>query len=498
MNPEIAEQASTPQFHQKLGFYLGPTLAGLVQLSAIDGLSPVGMNMLSVGVLMAVWWASEALPIAVTSLVPLVLMPVLGVATMPETAARYMNPISFLFFGGFTMALAIERCGLHRRIALLVLNLVGLSTGKIIAGIMGVAAFISMWISNTSTTLMLIPSALAISTLFRQHFMDQGTSEKQISNFDVSMFLGLAYGATLGGLGTLVGTPPNAFAAGYVQTQYGIELDFVNWMLVGVPLTLIMLPIVWLVLTQMLYPVNFSAPASLKNYLATSLNELGALKSAEKRVLAIFLFMVAAWLTRKPLMSALGISGVSDASIALLATFALFIIPSGEVRPSGETKGEKLISWADMSRIPWGVLLLFGGGFALANGMSVSGLSAWIGGQLAPLGTAGIAMLIFATCALVIFLTEITTNLATTSTLLPVVAAMSLEMNLPPLMLIVTVTLATSFAFMFPVATAPNAIVFGSGKINITQMFRAGIVLNLISIGVLTLFAIYVIPKIMI
>ncbi|MDD9797922.1 MAG: DASS family sodium-coupled anion symporter [Alphaproteobacteria bacterium] len=490
---DIQQAAPVRRVYQKIGFVAGPLVALFIGFYfetyfEIGGLSPIGVNMLALVALMAIWWASEAIPVSVTALLPLLFMPILGIESMPKVAATYMHPISFLFLGGFTLALAIERSGLHIRIAYTIFRLIGLNARYIVAGFMGVAAFTSMWISNTSTTLMILPIALSITHVIRKTFTD--LSAKEINDFEVCMFLGLAHGATLGGIATLIGTPPNAFAAGFVQSQYGIELDFVRWMAIGVPLMLVMLPIVWLVLTKFLHPVRFIAPQATKAYIDEQAAALGPLTTAEKRVIMVFAATVAAWLFRKPLLALFDIKGISDTSIAMLAMFALFIIPSGKNQ-------ETLMVWEDTKKLPWGILLLFGGGFAIAAGMTQSGLSGWIGAQLAPLNTISIAALILIACMLVIFLTEITSNTATTTTFLPVVAALSLEIGQAPLVLIVPVTLAASFAFMFPVATPPNTIVFGSGKIRITQMIRAGFVLNIISVFVLTLFAVYFIPHIM-
>lgn len=470
----------------------GPALAGLVLLADIPGLSVDGERMLAVTVLMAVWWALEALPIAITALVPILLLPSLDILPMSKVASSYTHPITFLLFGGFVLALAIERCGLHMRAAYGFLSLLSVNAKYLVAGLMVIAALLSMWVSNTSTTLMLLPVAISITHMIRENFLH--LSDTQITDFDVSIFLGLAYGATLGGVATIIGTPPNAFAVGFIQSTYNIDISFLEWMMFGVPLMLVMLPIVWLVLTRLMHPVNFAVTDELRQLMRDRLTSLGAFSVFEKRVMGVFLFTVLAWVSRKFIVNIYDLNGISDTSIAIFAVFLLFVIPTGD--KTGEQKGT-LLDWQTMSKLPWGVLLLFGGGFALAAGITSTGLSSWIGVQLAPLGMASLVVLLLFVCGVIIFLTEITSNTATATTFLPVVAALALEIGQPPLGLIIPATLAASLAFMFPVATPPNAIVFGSGQVQIRQMVRAGFVLNILSIGVITFFALYVLPLVL-
>ena len=466
----------------------GPLLAAPFLFVDIAGLSVAGERTLAVAILMAVWWALEALPLAVTALAPLLLMPAFDIAPMRDTAGSYTHPITFLLFGGFTLALAIEKCGLHMRAAYRFLSLFGVHARHLIAGLMIIAALISMWISNTSTTLMLLPVAISITLMVRQYFAD--SSAQQLDNFEAAMFLGLAYGATLGGISTMIGTAPNAYAVGFIQSTYGIEISFLDWMRFGVPLMLIMVPIAWAVLTYLLYPIDFRVTAEVRGLMGDKLAELGPLSTSEKRVMMVFLATVVAWMSRRYVTNALGIDGISDTTIAIGAVFLLFTVPAGD-------RAGTLLEWDDMTKLPWGVLLLFGGGFALAAGITASGLSSWIGGQLAPLGALPMFFMLLLIGAVLIFLTEITSNAATTTTFLPVVAALALELGTPALQLIVPVTLAASFAFMFPVATPPNAIIFGTGRISMQQMIRAGLVLNIIGAFVLALFALYILPRTM-
>lgn len=452
-----------------------------------DDLSQAGQITAAITVLMAVWWATEAAPVAVTAFLPLVLFPILGVAPITDTAPAYAHPTIYLFLGGFVIALAIESTGLHKRVALLVFRFGGVNGRSLVGGFMIAAALLSMWISNTSTTLMLLPIVMSVIVVIRET-MTQLDNRSQ-SHFETAMLLGLAYGATLGGMTTLVGTPPNAFMAGFMESSYGIEIDFARWMMVGIPLAAVMLPITWLVLTRFLYKVSFKASPAVREHVRNLNKDLGMISAAEIRIACLFAFLVAGWLLRKPLVSWTGINELTDASMAMLAAIMAFLIPAG-------SRSGPLVTWEDTRRLPWDVLILFGGGLALAGGMSSSGLTLWIGQQLAPLGAIHIAILIIAATAMVIFLTELTSNLATTATFLPIMAALAVETGYDPLLFVIPVTLAASCAFMLPVATPPNAIVFSSGALSIPRMMRAGVALNILGVAVLSLIALFIAPEV--
>jgi len=334
---------------------------------------------------------------------------------------------------------------------------------------------------------MMLPIVMSVVHVVRETMDD--LKPEEIKSFEIAMFLGLAYGCTLGGIATLVGTPPNVFMAGFMESTYGVEIDFARWMIIGVPLMIIMLPITWFALTRFLYPVNFTASERTKTHIATRKKELGALTTIEKRTGLLFLALVAGWMFRKPIADLTGAAELSDAVLAMTAAIAAFLIPSGK-------PGESLMMWEDTNKLPWGVLILFGGGLALAAAMTSSGLTLWIGQQLAPLGTINLAILVIAACILVVFLTELTSNTATTATFLPVMAGIAIETGQNPLIFVIPVTLAASFAFMLPVATPPNAIVFSSGRVSIPQMMRAGFVLNVISVAVLTVVALTLVPRV--
>ena len=348
--------------------------------------------MLAVAIVMAVWWATEALPLAVTSLTPIILLPALDIMPMAQTTGSYTHPVTFLLFGGFVLAFAIERCGLHIRAAYGFLSLIHAQARYLVAVLMGVAAVTSMWISNTATTLMLLPVAISITHMMRQHLTD--LTSKQLHDFDVSIFLGLAFAATLGGMATIIGTAPNAFAVGFIQTTYNIEIGFLDWMMFAVPLMLLMLPLVWFVLTRITNPVSFAITPDTQKEMRRQYHELGALSTYEKRVLAVFVVTVLAWISRKYIVGALGISGITDTTVAIGAVFLLFTLPAGD-------REGALLDWSGLTRMPWGVLLLFGGGFALAAGISHSELSNWIGAQLSVVTAAPLVAILLCLVALI-------------------------------------------------------------------------------------------------
>ncbi len=481
------DMSSPRALYQNIGLIAGPTIAALLFIFfRPEGLSLAATATAAFAAWMAIWWSTEAIPVAVTAFLPLVLFPLFDINSMSVTASSYSHPIIYLFLGGFVIAIAIERSGLHIRAALKVFRMAGLNGKSLVAGFMAAAALISMWISNTSTTLMLLPIAASVTLVIRDT-MSSTLSKKDISNFETSMLLGLAYAATLGGMATLVGTPPNTFMVGFMADSYQVDIDFMRWMIVGVPLALVMLPLTWLVLTKFLYPVNFRATQEAKSHIDNLYDGLGKITVAEKRTLFLFLALVVGWVFRKQIVAITGLTGLTDSGVAMAAAIAAFIIPSGKA-------GQNLITWEDTKKLPWGVLILFGGGLALAGGMTATGLTLWLGKQLAPLGEINIAILVVASALLVIFLTELTSNLATTATILPVMAAIAVETGQDPLIFVIPVTLAASCAFMLPVATPPNAIVFSSGRVSIPRMMRAGFVLNMLGVAVLSLVALKLVP----
>ena len=450
-------------------------------------LSSAGWTVAAIAVLMAVWWATEAIPVAVTALLPLALFPLLDITSFETAALPYANKNIYLFLGGFILALGIESSGLHKRIALKMILAVGSSGAKLIGGFMLVSALISMWVMNTSTTLMLLPIGLAVCGVISQTV--PGMTDTDKANFDTALLLGIAYAATIGGMSTLIGTAPNIVFSAFMQDTYGVEISMFDWMKLGVPLAAVMLFGSWYSLTQYVFPIKFSASQEAKDELKKMLNEMGALTKDEIRISIIFGLAVFAWVFRTLLNNIEFLSGLTDAGIAIIAAILLFMTPSAS------KKGD-LLKWEKSKELPWGLLLLFGGGLSLAAQISSTGLGMWIGQSLMVLSTVPPIVLILAVATLIIFLTEITSNVTTTTTFLPVFGALAVAIGILPVSLTVPVCLAASCAFMLPVATPPNAIVYGSNKFTIATMMRAGIALNIIGIIVVTMFAYFLAPVI--
>jgi sodium-dependent dicarboxylate transporter 2/3/5 len=473
--------------HQVVGLYLGPALALLMALiGAPEDVSIVAWRTASVGILMAVWWATEAVPIAVTALLPLVIFPLTGIASIQDTAAPYSNKVIYLFLGGFIVAFAMQRWNLHRRIALNVLQYAGGNGRSLVGGFMLSSALLSMWVMNTSTTMMLLPIAVSIITVIHKSVGDLDQDGRE--NFQYALLLGVAYGATIGGISTLVGTAPNAMLAAFMADTYGTEIDFSSWMLVGLPLSAAMLPLAWLSLTRWVFKVDFKTSAEGKAELRNLRDALGPMTTPEKRVGIVFVSMALLWVFRPLLVKHAGIDALDDSGIAMAGAIALFLIPSGD------TQDPVLLRWKYAEQLPWSVLILFGGGLTLAGAVSNSGLAAWLGASLQAVGTLDVLFIVIIAATLIIFLTELTSNIATTATFLPVVGAIAIEAGMNPIVLTVPVTLAASCAFMLPVATPPNAIVFGSGLLTIPKMARAGMMLNLIGVVLVSIVAVFVAP----
>ena len=382
------------------------------------------------------------------------------------------------------MALSIQKSNLHERIALGILRYSGKNSSTLIAGFMGVSAFLSMWMMNTSTTLMLLPIGVSVATIAQQN-----TSKDIVKNngFATALMLGIAYSATIGGMTTLIGTAPNAVFAGFIEENYNIQISFFSWLLVGLPLAILMLPLTWFILTKVIFSTNFSSNNEAMEIINQRYNNLGKISTAEKRVLIIFGLTAASWITRDLLQNIPGLQNLTDHVIAVIASVALFLLPSGN-------KNEKLMDWETAKNVPWNLLILFGGGLSLANAVSYSGLSVWLGGNLEPLGSFGLIILVIASVGLIVFLTELTSNLATTSVFLPVIASMAIGLGESPLVLTASITLAASCAFMLPVATPPNLIVYGSNLFDINQMMRAGLALNIMGIVLVPIIAIKLVP----
>ena len=454
----------------RIGFFLGPTVfLALLALPAPEGMSLQAWRATAMGLLMATWWVTEAIPIPITALLPLVLLPTLGVLPIGDAAAPYANPVIFLFMGGFMIAIALEQCGLHRRIALTIMRLVGSRPSNLIAGFMASTAFLSMWVSNTATVVMMLPMALSVIDL-----LEQDAGERRDPNFAVALLLGLAYAANIGGMGTLIGTPPNALLAGFMAESYQVQIGFARWMLLGVPLVVISLPICWLLLTRVLHPVGIARIAGGADIIRREKVALGPLSRAEMIVGTITGLTAAAWIFR-PMLEPY-IPGINDSTIAIAGALFLFLVPV-------DWRGGRFgLAWKQAERLPWSVLLLFGGGLSLANAIQQTGLASWIGSGMSALGDWPVLLVAAGITTVIVFLTELTSNTATAATFLPVVAAMATGIGADPLLLAVPTALAASCAFMMPVATPPNAIVYGSERLTIPQMARAGLLLNVLFI----------------
>lgn len=463
-------------------FLLGPALFVLFQfLPAPQGLSDSGMDVTGVALWMVTWWIGEVIPIPATALLPIVLFPTLGVMSTKKVAPYYADHNIFLFLGGFILALSIERWGLHRRLAFLSLRVFGRRTGpktweagqrRLVLVFMMVTSLLSMWVSNTATTLMILPIGLAV--------IGAQDSNDKLDKLSKALLLGVAYAASIGGIGTLIGTPPNIVLSGQLADLVHPQaaIGFGQWMLLGIPLVIILLPLAWWYLVYFAIRLDPGAPA-LSMDLQNAGDSKAPLSRAEWMVIAVFALTAIGWCVRKPLLSPI-FPGISDASIAIGGAMILFILPVDW------RKGLFVMDWKQTSRVPWGVLILFGGGFALAGGMQSSGLALWISHQLGSLSGIPIVLLILVVALLMAGLTELASNTAITTTMLPILAPVAKALGVHPLTLMVPATLAASCAFMLPAATPPNAIVFGSGKIRLPEMFKVGFGLELIGAAVIT------------
>lgn len=466
----------------QIGLILGP-LGGLFAYLLLSDFDHAFRMTAATAVLMVLWWLTEALPVYVTALLPLFLFPLFGSVSLQTAGSSYLHPIIFLFMGGFMMAKAMERWNLHKRMALTIIGFMGDKPIVIIAGFMLASFFLSMWISNTATVVMMLPIVVSVIHNLNISVEDQSGSGQNLSK---CLLLGIAYAASIGGVSTLIGSPPNALFAAFMSQEYGQVISFSDWIKMGLPLALVFLPLCWLVLTQLIFPIKIKRIPGLKQMIGSELQQLGPVKPAEYSVLMIFFVICFLWLFHplitKWLPTALA-SLINDSSIALFGAALMFVLPSWQ------QKKERLLNWENAKKIPWGILILFGGGLSLAAGLSQSGVAQFIGEKVVGLGTAHPLVLLFIVVSLVIFLTEIMSNTATIAMFLPILASIAASSGLSPLVLLLPATLAASFAFMMPVATPPNAIVFSSGKISIAEMARAGLVLNICGILLISFYS---------
>ena len=502
-------------FRKRTGLAIGVVLALAVYFLMPSDLDHALRGTAAIAVLMAAWWMSEAIPISVTALLPLVLFPMLNIAEIGDFSGQYTAPTIFLFMGGFLLALAMQRWNLHRRVALWVLVAMGSSPKLLVLGFMIATGFLSMWVSNTATAVMMLPIGVSVLSLIVGMLREEkngaafaeeagadaadvdsllddadaigddgdgegststvSTDEAPKSNFGIALMLGITYAASIGSLGTIIGTPPNAMLAAYMAEQ-GVNIGFGQWMLVGVPVSLILMAAAWFLLTNVLYKPEIDHIPGGRSLMKDELAKLGPMSKGEIRVLLVFIAAALSWVFVPVIWPD---TIVADAVIAMAVGVALFLIPGGP-------DGAKLMTWKTALELPWGVLLLFGGGLALSNQFTANGLSDWIGEQMAGLGFLPIILLVVIVAAVVLVLTEFTSNTATAATFLPLVGAMAIGLGVDQMLLAVPVALAATSAFMMPVATPPNAIAYGSGYVTMGNMVRTGIWLNIIGLIVIS------------
>ena len=470
---------------KRLGLVLGPLICLIFCLEPSALVSSDAWRVMGLAAWMIIWWVSEALPIGITSLLPIIFLPLSGVSKLEEASTPYGSPIVFLFLGGFILALALEKWKIHERVALKILSLTGTSANGVVFGFMGATALLSMWMSNTATTLMMLPIALSVLQLLREG----GSNEDQrpeyvlgMERFGISLMLAVAYGANIGGTMTLIGTPPNIVLMNFINQGYEATeapLTFLGWLKIGIPFGIIALILTFLLLVYLLYPSRLGEVKGAGKVISEARQAQGSWTSGQLRVSVVFLLTAVCWIFRKQLCEYLSIKDLSDAAIGLIGASVLFAIPSGE--SDDNQRGRPLLTWADMNRLPWDIVLLFGGGLSLARALKDVGLIQAIGDQFSNLGSLSVSSL--ATLILIaLFLTEVMSNVALVSVFVPVISAVAVGLGIPPLALCVPVTLAASCAFMLPMSTPPNAIVFASGHVQIKHMVKAGLLLNVISV----------------
>ena len=461
---------------KKIGFVLGPlTFITLMLIGPFEGLSHSAHSILSSTLWIAIWWITEAIPIAATALIPIVLFPLSGGLDLSATTASYGHKFVFLYLGGFLIAIGIEKWKLHKRIAINIISFIGIDARRVILGFMLATAFLSMWISNTATSVMMLPIGIAII---------KQLNENKI--FGKALMLGIAYSASIGGVATVIGTPPNLVLAGVISEIYGYEITFSKWFLFGFPISIILLFFCWIYLTRVAYKFESNSFSGGKTEIQTIKKGLGPISYEEKLVAIVFALAGLCWISRSFFLQKI-LPSLDDTIIAISFGLLLFILPSKQ-------KSSALLSWKDTINLPWGIIILFGGGMALARAFETSGLALWLGELMTLFSVLPLFLLILILIAAVNFLTEITSNLATTAMLLPVLAPLALEINVHPFGLMVGAAIAASCAFMLPVATPPNAVVFGSGYLKIQDMVTRGVIMNIFSIILITLMVYLILP----
>ncbi len=454
------------------------------------------VKVLAVAALMITWWVTEALPMPAVALLPLVLFPLMSIAPIKEVATSYGDSVLFLFMGGFMIGLAIEKWNLHKRIALSIVNITGTSGNRIVLGFILATGFISMWLSNTATTMMMYPIAASVIHVVNENHKGNAN----LSNFALTIMLAIAYASNFGGIATIIGTPPNVAFVSYIQEKYHYTVQFVDWFIICAPLAIILLFALYVVMTKFLYPNKLSSDPATKEHIRNELKQMGPLSGAEKRVLLIFLSTATLWITKdlvnsvleiKAIVNQIGVVKLDDAMIALMGALALFICPTGK---SNIPASRRILEWSDTTKMAWGILLLFGGGIALASALEKAGLIQQLGKWIADFSGTGGFMLVLMITFISLFISEIMSNIAQVIVFSPVIAGVADAMGINPLLLGIPMTLGASCASMMPMGTPPNAIVFASGHIKLNQMVRTGFVMNIISVILIALFSWFLIP----
>ena len=469
---------------KKIGFVLGPlSFFFILLLNPFDGLSDAGRAVLSATFWIAIWWITEAIPIAATALLPIVLFPLSGGMELTTTTAAFGHKYVFLYLGGFLIAIGIEKWNLHKRIAINIIAFIGSDVRKVILGFMLATAFLSMWISNTATSVMMLPIGIAIIKELKDN---PATVKDENKTFGKALMLGIAYSASIGGVATLIGTPPNLVLAGVIAETYNYEISFSEWFLFGFPISLILLIFCWFYLTRIAYTFKQTEFPGGKQEIQRLKKALGPISYEECLVAIVFALAGFCWISRSYLLQDF-LPALDDTIVAIAFGLILFVLPSKE-------KKSTLLNWKDTFQLPWGIIILFGGGMALAKAFETSGLAVWLGGLMTTFGGLPLFVLILLLITAVNFLTEITSNLATTAMLLPVLAPLALEVGVHPFGLMVGAAVAASCAYMLPVATPPNAVVFGSGYLKIPDMVSRGLALNIFSIILITIMVYWFLP----
>lgn len=481
-------KTNTRLFRDRIGLAAGIVLFIFVQLANPFKVDQTAVNVLSVAALMITWWVTEALPMPVVALIPLVLLPLMQVSSLKEVASGYADSNIYLFMGGFMLGLAIEKWGLHKRIALGIVNLTGTSGNRIVLGFILATGFLSMWLSNTATTMMMFPIAASVIQVVKENHKGNA----RLDYLALSIMLAIAYASNFGGIATVIGTPPNVAFRGIIEDKYGYTIQFFDWMIICAPIAFLLLISLYFVMTRMLYPNKLAAEPGTRMMIRQELKNLGPMSRQEKRVLIIFIGTALLWIF-KDVLNLIPFVQLEDTIIAIIGAMALFICPAGG---QGSSEGKKLLEWGDTSKMAWGILILFGGGIALASALQKAGLVQLLGNWIAGFSSGGF-ILVFVITLVSLFVSEVMSNIAQVIVFTPVIAGIADAIGVSPILLGLPMCLGASCASMMPMGTPPNAIVFASGHIKFGQMMRTGFVMNIIACILISLFCWYLVPFLM-